>query len=236
MPSTPRSGSRSDSRSIEIPAHSKVEDIMADGGSLNDAAWFREQDQAIAQLGTQIDNMVGSPWEPVAVSEMYSADCAHHSSPIRRVAQQLGCMSVTPAVVGSQNSIVGHGTLAWVSMGNRHVSVPMNERAKLLKRLNDGYSSIVAPRRAALIKSIFDYAKAGEIEAAPASAEYTHALRAGKTFVACANETDLKALQRQLTADYTEAIQDALNAVMTELMRAAKPTVGPDGKDSASDA
>lgn len=225
----PRDDMPSDAHPVSMPTHGedgRVTNIFADGGDLNDIAHLREQDQTVAQLGTQLDMALGSPWVEVDASEMYSADVASKSAPVRKVVMQVGCMSVHPASVATHHSIVGHGSVSTVDMGDRKVTVPPEGKKKLSIALNAAYDTIVGPRQALLIRQLNEYAMGGNAEASLPSSDFTLALRAGKTYVICADSNDLKETKARLDDAYRKVTKDYIDLIMAELAQATKPGVG----------
>lgn len=205
----------------------RVVNIFADGGDANDVAHLREQDQAIAQYGAQLDAAVGSPWEESDASGMYSIDVIHKSAPVRRVAMQIGCMCVPPASVATQGSNVGVGSITAVVMGNRKITVPGSSVGKdLSTKLNKAYADIVGPRQAKLIASLNKYAKEGDAAAGLPSADYKLALRAGNTYVVCASVEDLTELKARLDEAFARLTKDYVALILAELAHVTEPTAG----------
>ncbi len=230
MPTTPATNPLANRP--DLPSHDgagTVLNIFAEGGDINDIAHLREQDQAVAQLGAQLDSLTGSPWVEVEAKEMYDMSVANKSAPIRKVVNQLGCMSVAPAFAGTHQSIVGVGTAITVQMGDRAVSVPSREDQRtLVGKLNGDYARIIGHRQKALIGQINAYSKGGKIDADLPSAAYTLALRAGKTFLVCADQQDREQLRAKLDKAFEAAVSDYAKLIMIELMNATREGMGPD--------
>lgn len=192
--------------------------------SLNDYAKYREQDQQIAQLASQLQAIGETPWIAVDAEDADSLLNGEYS-PVTCLSLQLNGLSAPPAMAGEQSSIGGPtgASAKFINMGTRTVTVDqVADTAALLARLNNDYYGYVKERRAGMIKILNEYAQTGNTAVA---ARRNVLVRCGSTKVFCVDKEDQARVFEDLKGLYMAAVADYRNKILKELAWVTRPTV-----------
>ena len=190
--------------------------------SLNDYAKYREQDQQVSQLASQLQAIGEDPWV-TCVPEDTEVLLNAEYSPVGFMSIRLCALSAPPATAGEQEQVGQRGVSAlFVDMGRRKVAVATKaDSAALLKRLNKDYYTYVAERRASFLKDLNEYATTGVF----VDDGWRYQVKCGNTKVYCASSEDRAKVQSELNGLYMAAVADYRNKILAELAKVTEATV-----------
>lgn len=142
---------------VEEGAHEALGMQPVVGRSMNDVHRLREQDQALAQLAAQYDDMAKEPWEVITSGNgtvTWPGDIRPKTF-MRAQALILSFMMTPPSVGGAQRGISARETLHFLNVGNQKVVAASKEAAeKVQQQLNDSYFATISGYRSSVIAGI----------------------------------------------------------------------------------
>ena len=188
--------------------------------SVNDVMHKRVQDQTIAQLAAQFDEMSDSPWVLGAISTD-PAGWPSQQTPktlVRAYAIALTLMMNPPAAKGSQTAVSGHGTLFYINVGNQRIAAhSSSECDELLKRVNETYLATVEPWRKELLGLIKTVASRDDV---PRLSGMLYTVECGQTKVVVLDEAKQKGMHAILATAFKPFFEDERRRILDELIEA----------------
>jgi hypothetical protein len=201
----------------------------------NDFHTWREQDQAVAQLASQLADMDGAPWE-VHKLEMEQAPAPASSqhwignyydqrkSPYMNLANQLSKLSAPLAtwLESAAVTVGGPGKVPVVRAGNRTIA---GAKPEVRDKLNADVITITAQVRTQILAELHQFATTGVFPQASAE-RYWVTEASNQLVVFSATQEEAQALADQLNASYRALTADARSLVMKELAEVTDPSMG----------
>jgi hypothetical protein len=208
---------------------------MAPSSSVNDFHTWREQDQAVAQLASQLAELDGDPWE-VKELEMEQAQAPISSqywignyydqrkSLIMNLANQLNKLSAPLATYLESAAVTvgGPGKVPCVKAGNRTIcgATPADAR-----QLNADVITITAPVRIQILADLNSYGKTGVFPEA-AGKRYWTAQVSNQLCLFFSTAAEAKEYADKLNASYHAVAAKPRAAILAELADVTDPSMG----------
>jgi hypothetical protein len=186
--------------------------------SLNDYNGEREQDQAIAQLASQLEDMGEYLWESVIPQDF--SEKVKSLPTISHLSYLLSAISLPMAAVGEIRNNSAAGVRHYVQAGNRKIACASKEQAaKVAKDITRSTWRVLEPLRCLYLLNIRLTVSGGHALCDP---------RSWVTF-SCGNQHVAKAVNEEAARDYVralnqvylDAIKDARNDILADLLRQA---------------
>ncbi len=182
--------------------------------SMNDVHLMREQDQALAQLAVQYEDMIKPPWTYTALANGIP-DIAAGATPLGRRTQMLAAMSTPISAAGSQRGTSARQTLWFMNVGSNKVSATTKDACEAThKRINEAYFSITADRRKEVLQQIVSLTTTPE---AVATVPTMHAACCGQTRVVFATQEEAEGMAEKLNSSYAEIVKPEIDRVLGEI-------------------
>ncbi len=188
--------------------------------SINDVHLLRAQDQAIAQLAAQYEDMARDPWrvEPLA-ADGWNAPVP--TTRIRALSLMLTELMNPPANTGSQRGNSARGTLVWVNVGNQKVSADGQKAAHVLhETLNAAYFDTVGKHKARLLADLIACASADGVSDW-AKDTVVFSVQCGQTRVLLASQNEAETLCAALNGAFKPAFDAERRRILDELAASA---------------
>jgi hypothetical protein len=208
---------------------------MAPSSSVNDFHTWREQDQAVAQLASQLAEMDGAPWEvheleleqaPAPASSQYWIGNYYDTrkSLIMNLANQLNKLS-SPLATWLESAAVtvgGPGKVPCVKAGNRTICGATPADAK---QLNADVITITAPIRIRILAELNAFGKTG-VFPAEAGKRYWTAQVNNQLCLFFSTQAEAQEYATKLNASYQDVAAKPRAAILAELAEVTDPSMG----------
>ncbi len=182
--------------------------------SMYDVHLMREQDQALAQLAVQYEDMIKPPWTYTALANGIP-DIAAGATPLGRRTQMLAAMSTPISAAGSQRGTSARQTLWFMNVGSNKVSATTKDACEAThKRINEAYFSITADRRKEVLQQIVSLTTTPE---AVATVPTMHAACCGQTRVVFATQEEAEGMAEKLNLSYASIVKPEIDRVLGEI-------------------
>lgn len=205
--------------------------------SVNDFAKWREQDQTVAQLASQLADMEGPLWtvhqlEPAQKQAPESSQYwignyyDQRKSPVMNLANQLNKLSAPPARFLTSKDFGAGGTICGVTVGNRKiVAEDKPAGVKIMDRINGDVIALTAPIRKRILSDLHDYATTGVLSLVAANRLWI-AECSINTVLFFSTEAEAQEYADKLNDSYKAAMANSYSLVLKEMAEATDPSVG----------
>ena len=201
----------------------------------NDFHTQREQDQAVAQLASQLADMDGAPWEvhELEQEEAPAPKSSQHwignyydrrKSPFMNLANQLSKLSAPLATYLESAAVTvgGPGSVPVVKAGNRIVA---GAKPEIRDKLNADVITITAQVRIRILAELNTFATTG-VFPQQAAERFWVTEASNQLCIFSATKEEAQELADQLNASYRALTADAKSLVMKELAEVTDPSMG----------
>lgn len=201
----------------------------------NDFHTQREQDQAVAQLASQLADMDGAPWEvhELEQEEAPAPQSSQHwignyydrrKSPFMNLANQLSKLSAPLATYLESAAVTvgGPGSVPVVKAGNRIVA---GAKPEIRDKLNADVITITAQVRIRILAELNTFATTG-VFPQQAAERFWVTEASNQLCIFSATKGEAQELADQLNASYRALTADAKSLVMKELAEVTDPSMG----------
>jgi hypothetical protein len=208
---------------------------MAPSSSVNDFHTWREQDQAVAQLASQLADLDGNPWEvrqlemeqaPAPTSSQYWIGNYYdqRKSLIMNLANQLNKLSAPLATFleAAAVTVGGPGKIPCVKAGNRIISGGVAADAF---KLNADVIEITAPVRVRILAELNAFGKTGVFPEA-AGKRYWTAQVSNQLCIFFDTQAEAQEYADKLNASYQAVAAKPRAAILAELAEVTDPSMG----------
>lgn len=181
--------------------------------SVNDVHLLREQDQALAQLAVQYEDMVKPPWSYESITQI--PDVAAGATPLGRRTQILSAMMTPPSAAASQRGTSARATLWFMNVGANRVAAASDAACKVIhKRINDDYFAIIAEHKAATLQQIVSLAMTPDLAITQPG---MHAAKCGQTRVVFSTREQAEGMAEKLNVSYAAIVKPEVDRVLEEI-------------------
>lgn len=203
--------------------------------SANDFHTQREQDQAVAQLMSQLADMEGNPWlvhqlekeqAPAPASSQFWIGnyLDERQSPLMNLANQLSKLSAPLAtwLEAAAVTVGGPGKVPCVKAGNRTITGATKADAR---KLNSDVIEITAPVRLRILAELHEFGKSGVFPKA-AGERYWIAGVSNQLCVFFDTQAEAQEYADKLNNSYLAVAAKPRSAILAELVEVTDPAMG----------